>query len=60
MKTIRSKRRRWSQLLEAVHGGEGEAEFSGISLDDISTIVVDVGEYTPGAGDAPACSCVVQ
>jgi len=35
-------------------------EFSGISLDDISTIVVDVGEYTPGAGDAPACSCVVQ
>ena len=35
-------------------------EFSGIALDDISTIVVDVGEYAPSAGDVPACSCVVQ
>jgi hypothetical protein len=35
-------------------------EFSGIALDDISTIVVDIGEYVPAAGDAPACACVVQ
>lgn len=60
MKTIRSSRAVDDAARKLCTVAREKREFSGISLDDISTIVVDVGEYTPGAGDAPACSCVVQ
>ena len=60
MKTIRSSRAVDNAARKLCTVAREKREFSGISLDDISTIVVDVGEYTPGAGDAPACSCVVQ
>lgn len=60
MKTIRSSRAVDDAARKLCTVAREKREFSGISLDDISTIVVDVGEYAPGAGDAPACSCVVQ
>ena len=60
MKTIRSCRTVDNAARKLCTVAREKREFSGISLDDISTIVVDVGEYAPSAGDAPACSCVVQ
>ena len=60
MKTIRSCRTVDNAARKLCTVAREKREFSGISLDDISTIVVDVGEYAPGSGDAPACSCVVQ
>jgi len=60
MKAIRSCRTVDNAARKLCTVAREKREFSGISLDDISTIVVDVGEYAPSAGDAPACSCVVQ